>query len=421
MNILDVPVSFYEHFSETDAPKIGTFLQIVTSVKLAKKYSALLAQIRAEDDKDKRDILKKMLCCFTPSGVFKNREKDGLVKHSGLLVFDIDPKENPWLNEETAPLLRDELSILPEVVYIALSASGKGVWGVVLIEKPEHHTAHFEALKSDFAGWGIKIDKGCGDVSRLRYWSYDPGHKINQTPTLYTKAIFPKTDTYTPRPHQTNATDNAAKVARILGQMSSDITAGGNGYEDWFAIGCALANEFGEWGRDYFHQASQYHPKYSRQETDKQFSACLNGTNKRYKIGTFFEIAGRYGLQFKAGLLRAGNNAPLHPTPYLPHATRPTPQPIHDEAGYPAAWDEATPPAPSRLEDAAKMFTGFALRLDDVEAAKTWEQSESEWVHKRWLIKRWYPAAFGIEKPPTPAYITRKTTRNTRHSKQAAL
>ena len=53
----------------------------------------------------------------------------------------------------------------------------------------------------------------------------------------------------------------------------------------WFEIGCALANELGESGREYFHSISQFHLKYNYAETDKQFDNCLQ-SKYNYSFGT---------------------------------------------------------------------------------------------------------------------------------------
>ncbi|MBN2747844.1 MAG: PriCT-2 domain-containing protein, partial [Bacteroidales bacterium] len=52
----------------------------------------------------------------------------------------------------------------------------------------------------------------------------------------------------------------------------TDITAS---YSDWRDIGFALADEFGENGRNYFHRISRFYPDYSQSTCDKQFDACL--------------------------------------------------------------------------------------------------------------------------------------------------
>jgi hypothetical protein len=55
-------------------------------------------------------------------------------------------------------------------------------------------------------------------------------------------------------------------------------------------IGFALASEFGENGRKYFHEISQVYYAYSSEETDVQYSNCLKYNNNKITIGTLFHI-----------------------------------------------------------------------------------------------------------------------------------
>lgn len=97
MGGLDRNISFFPRVTDPNNPTTGTFLQIVLSQKLVEKHGPLIEQIRCTDDKEKRAALKINLPCFTPSGTFSHRAEKGLLAHSGLLQFDIDPKENPDL------------------------------------------------------------------------------------------------------------------------------------------------------------------------------------------------------------------------------------------------------------------------------------------------------------------------------------
>ena len=85
----------------------------------------------------------------------------------------------------------------------------------------------------------------------------------------------------------------------ILKQIEVSRTDITDGYKNWFAVGCALAKEFGQSGREYFHRASQFHPNYRNDKTDRQFSDCLRMKSNRYTLGTFFEIARRNGFEYK--------------------------------------------------------------------------------------------------------------------------
>ena len=74
-----------------------------------------------------------------------------------------------------------------------------------------------------------------------------------------------------------------------------DITAS---YSDWFAIGSAFACEFGENGRRYFHEVSQFYLGYKPMEADKQYTACLKHSHG-FDIGIFYHHCADYGLMFK--------------------------------------------------------------------------------------------------------------------------
>lgn len=357
--ILDTSVSFFQKYTDTTNPTNGTFFQIVTSKKLAAQFVPLIERIRATADKEERDKLKKQLPCFTPSGTFSRRAADGLLKHSGLIQFDVDPKQNLALTALNAPSLRDKIARFRHVAYCALSASGAGVWGVVRIAHPDRHKEHFAALAADFSGWGIVLDNVCSNVDRLRFWSYDPDAFFNPNAATYTRLQYDRPDTYTPAPRRRIESDYAAKVEAILQQIEATRTDITDTYDTWFSICCALANEFGESGRDYFHRAGQFHPKYRNADTDRQFSYCLRMKSNRYTLGTLFEIARRYGIEYKGHLPRPTESrshaAPQSPTAHKPapsalplgyrrehYTNRETGQPFEvllNEHGYPAAWD----------------------------------------------------------------------------------
>lgn len=435
MNILETPVSFYEHFSDTKAPKTGTFLQIVTSVKLAEKHSPLLSKIREIEDKKERDLLKKKLACFNPSGLFSERNEAGLKAHSKLLQFDIDPAQNPWLNAETAPALRGKLPNLKQVAYCSLSASWKGVWGVVPIEQPEHHKEHFEALKADFEGWGIVIDPACSNVAHLRFWSYDPAAYINPNATTYTKLIFPQ-PTYTARQtgqrwHSERPTDLAQQAVEYLIQNRVPLECT---YTNFMRIAFACKHEWSEAGKgialDILHACTTFAQSNTARNFDGLWRNIRRDGGNVTTAGTLVNMAKDRGFKYQP----AGQpyNAPQPPTAALhisnglPHGyrrerltDRETGQPIEvllNADGYPAAWDkDLEPPQRESLArviqaqpDTTELIVRFGLKLDNVEAAKPWEQWQNKSAQRHERARRWYPIAFGIERMAAPEYITRR-------------
>lgn len=394
MDSLQATISYFEQHKDTRRPTDGSFYKIVTSAKLANKYGPLLERIRTTADKKQRDALKVDLPCFTPSGTFSHRAAAGLIAYSGLMQFDIDPKGNPYLDPATAPELKKQIANLDQVAYCALSASGMGVWGVVPIAYPERYKEHFNALKSDFAAWGIVIDPACGNIDRLRFWSYDPDAYFNHSATIYKHLEQERADTYAPQYRQYTQTDNSAKVEAIIKQIEATRTDITDGYAtNWLPICSGIANEFGESGRDYFHRISQYHPEYQTAYTDKQFTKCLHWKTKHHSLGALFAIAKEYGFEFKEHLhsvQRAAQVAPAPPQrPHRPpeaqqaghrierHTEQATGRQVEielNEHGYPAAWD-ITPAQSESLTrviqnnpSVTDLIQRFDLKLDGITA-----------------------------------------------------
>lgn len=446
-------VSFYTHFSDTKAPINATFLQVVNSQKLADKYADLLFQIRATDNKTERDKLKKTLPCFTPSGTFSRRAADGLLSHSGLIQFDIDPGQNPWLNAQTASALRTEISKLKQVYYCALSASGKGVWGVVPIEQPEQHKEHFEALKADFAGWSIVIDPACSNVDRLRFWSHDPAAYINQDATTYTKIFTPTHNTTTRQNGQRwdneRPQDLAQQAAAYLIQNRVPLECT---YSNFMRIAFACKHEWGEAGKgialDILHACTTFAQSNTARNFDSIWRNIKRDGGNVTTGGTLVNMAKERGYRYQptnpyptaqqpptADPLKLPTIAPPSPIAAptvnagLPKGyrrecltDRETGRPIEvllNADGYPAGWDKDLEPQQkesiARLiqaqPDTTEMIVRFGLKYDKVEAAKPWEQWQTESKERYDRARRWYPKAFGIEPTPQPAHILRKVAR----------
>lgn len=296
MNPLDVHVSYFHKCTDVKNPdNRGTFLQVVTSKKLAAKHNSLIQKIRNEPDEDKRKELKIDDPCITVSGTFSEKANEALLKHSGLLAFDIDTKSNPALNASNAPSLRDKIALFPQVWYCSLSVSGTGVWGVVVIEKPELHLEHFLAMEADFAAWGLVIDKGCKDVSRLRFLSFDPDAKIKTEGTIYKKLLFPEVHVPKPRASGSLPNDLALQAAEYL--IREKITVA-YGYDDYFQIVTACKNAFGDDGESIAWEILENSPSFAVSNFRKQFSKKWRGAGNKITGGTLVHIAKGAGFQY---------------------------------------------------------------------------------------------------------------------------
>lgn len=265
-------------------------------------HKNIVEHIRGLDDKDEIQRFKAKLPAITISGLFATRHKTGLIEHSGYMCIDIDGGHNEHITDFI--MVRDELRKIANVSYSSLSVSGKGVFCIIPIKYPEKHREHFDALQIIFKTFGIVIDNSCKDVTRLRGYSYDSDAYINEDAVVFTQLIEikPKSSNTSTHKKEFKASYNIkgnstqAKVMKIISQINLkgiDIT---EDYHDWFQIACALANEFGEGGRDMFSLVSQNNPGYHPDKADNMFSECLQ-RNYPITIGTFFHLAGTHGLK----------------------------------------------------------------------------------------------------------------------------
>lgn len=256
--------------------------------------------IRSINDKIERNKIKSSLPAILPSGIFTKRRADCLVKHSGFICIDIDSGDNPDIIDFCG--LRDRLKNITNISYSGLSVSGNGVFCLIPILFPEKHKEHFKALEVCFKKIGVVIDKACSDVSRLRGYSYDKDAYFNENAVMFNEVFEYKFDASRLQENKIKERSNSneestyGKVLKVVNQINQsgvDIT---EKYNQWFQIGCSLANEFGEEGRGFFHIVSQYHPKYHPESCDRKFSECLQGNYADIGIGTFFHWAKEYGV-----------------------------------------------------------------------------------------------------------------------------
>lgn len=293
MDIFQTHISVYNGVTDNTGTRmpLGTFL-------FCKEYKDDILRLRAVFDKETRNALKRSLPQATISGVFSpTRAKYNLSQHSGLICVDIDAKDNPdILDWET---LKQDLSVLPQIAYCALSVSGKGLFLVIPLRYPEKHLQQFRQLQIDFRKMGIMIDSACSDITRLRCLSYDEHPIINENATLY-EGVYVEKPKHKSFPtcfiyEGENTSAEVAVYCRKIQQCGIDITAS---YDDWLKVGCALAT-LGESGRSLFHICSRQNAKYNAAKTDKMFTDLLRRNYQQVNIGTFFWTCKQYGITTK--------------------------------------------------------------------------------------------------------------------------
>jgi hypothetical protein len=334
-SILNIQVSCFAHCKATTPAKVSLLSWLTSD-----KYRDRVEQIRSLQDEDLQKTIKTTLPAITPSGVFSRRDTEHLIEHSGFLAFDIDLQDNRHItNFEN---LKEQISHIASVAYCGLSVRGRGFWGLVPIPKstPEIHRRRFDTLARDFREFNIILDPSGSDVCRLRIYSWDPDAYFNHNASIFQKITEP------PRPQQRSFPrpahgDTRDRVEAIISQVKErqiDMTQSYKG--EWFGLAAALANEFGEGGRGYFHTLSQFHPEYHQEDTDKLFDSVLRKTYTDWSIGTLFTVAKNYGITLKAEAV-----PPM----------RVTSRPMESrEVAEPERYDEAEPV--KRIEEPEKIL-----------------------------------------------------------------
>lgn len=290
MSIFQNQISVYNGVTDNigTTTSLGDFL-------FCKEYKGEIMKLREIANKDERNVIKRTLPQATISGVFSpTRAKNNLSQHSGLICVDIDAKDNPEIKDWER--LKQDLSVLPQIAYCALSVSGKGLFVIIPLRYPQKHLLQFRQLQMDFSKMGIVIDQACSDITRLRCLSYDEHPIINEDATLYKGVYVEKPKYHSFHPYLIYKGENTlAEVdacCRKINERGIDITTS---YDDWLKVGCALVT-LGENGRTLFHICSQQNAKYNVAKTDKMFTDLLRRNYQQVNIGTFFWMCKQHGI-----------------------------------------------------------------------------------------------------------------------------
>lgn len=283
-------ITLYPSIKEAKNGETISINEFLNSVKTG-RWKTQVDRIKSITDKKTRQEEKtNNIPYVTISGKFKERNKHGLEKHSGFICMDFDDVDQV---DDVRELLRKD-----KYVYSAFtSISGRGLAALVRID-PKKHLDAFLALEVYFANqYGLMVDRQCKDVSRPRYVSADAYLFINDTSEIFT-SYLPKSEKI-PQQKLPNVILGDGDIDYIIEQIRDralDLTD--SSYDKWLKIGFALAEEFGETGRNYYHQISQFSSKYDSKRCDKQFDHCLKsrGNGNEIKFPTFLYYAKNEGV-----------------------------------------------------------------------------------------------------------------------------
>jgi len=291
-------VSLFENFYNTEPIK---------EVKLSRflhthKFKEKVEEYRRCTDIKSREKIKGSIKCVTPSGTFSQRRESGLIKHTELLCIDIDSKDNPRIDLPKSKAILGEF--FHSLYYAGVSIGGEGIFLIFRISHPEFHKQHFAALELILRKkFGLQIDKSVKSLANLRVGSYDTEPYYNPNPVPFTHML--ETDKYAgsiirPVTERNKTRDQIERAISFIIKHQIDITTK---YKDWFKVGCALAFEYGEEGRYWFHRVSRMYEKYNEGDCDYQYNSCLKHLKKEggVTIGTFFFLCNNHGVEYRVG------------------------------------------------------------------------------------------------------------------------
>lgn len=281
---------------------------------VVEQLRALIAQYGEKTAKARDDYkqTKLLLPAATLSGYFEPREVETekvnkrtgeiftvkemvsrrtahLAQHTGFLCIDIDHQDNMSL--ASMKIIIRTLQHRPEVALLMKSCSGTGYFGLIPLMYPQYHKEQFSALIREYQALGINLDRKCGDVTRIRFASYDDHPYINPNAIPYAgidlgeQMIAPKAAVYA----NTESNDTQVqRVKRLLERLESCPSAWylADDYDTWYKIGIAFASLPNGEGRALFHRFSALSKKYNASDCEKKYN--YNATARTISIAYFF-------------------------------------------------------------------------------------------------------------------------------------
>lgn len=144
--------------------------------------------------------------------------------------------------------------------------------------------------------------------------TFQPGKYLNvPSKDIVTDKVYHHPQDYTYN-NDSNTSEQVESVVRQIEARHIDIAYD---YHDWVKVGFALADEFGDMGKDYFARLSRQHPDCSDEAVDKQYRKCLESRGSGITIATFFQMAKDAGIDISNHNAKKIPNIQTHENGYM--------------------------------------------------------------------------------------------------------
>ena len=280
-------ISIYKRGSDTKSQELIPIDIFLERIKEG-FYQDIVLPIRAmSKNPEEQEAAKKKAPNVTISGAFKERKDSEILDHSGYIGIDIDS-----LNENVNHY-KSLLACDPHIYAIFTSIRGNGLCCIFKIDGKKHREAFAGIGEYLLEKYEVIIDPTSVNVSRARFVSYDPDIYINHKPLKFTQ--YPKKKEPKSYPKIIFVQNDFEKIIQQIQDRGANIC---DSYGEWLRCGFAIADHFGESGRNYFHTISQMSAKYDSNLCDKQFNHCIKASGgKKTTIATLYYYAKQAGIE----------------------------------------------------------------------------------------------------------------------------
>jgi len=204
----EIKISVFKSiYKPSEIPYTVAIEQIVERIKRGTSKK-LVEQIRKGNKE-----LKNQLPAIVFSGLFNQRNGNGMETHSGLMCFDFDKYPSPEELKKQKEILKKNKHVL----MLFVSPSGNGLKAVIKVSNEltkETHPQVFKAFNNQFKY--DYFDIACSNLDRVCFESYDPSIYVNYEAVTFEAATFDEGFSYTSKVPLIPVDDENQIVSKIM-------------------------------------------------------------------------------------------------------------------------------------------------------------------------------------------------------------
>ena len=204
-------ITYFKTLSDTSKPYFRDVSEAIKRIKEGNSKT-LCELVRSEEDKSKRNELKKGLPAICFSGKFSKRSDASILEHSGYICIDFDGFIDEWAMLDARHKLCNDIYSY----CVFTSPSGDGLKVLVKIPKDaKNHKNYFLSLEKHYNM--AEFDTTSKNISRVCFESYDPEIYVNEFSDTWSNIIVEEHQTFdAATSRQTIKLNNPNEIIRRL-------------------------------------------------------------------------------------------------------------------------------------------------------------------------------------------------------------